>query len=81
MTTTEFKNNQHRTDELLTTWVSAGTGSARVYSNYDDWKISKSQGGWIITRPNGFRADRLILPSLFEAKYQVANRYALQEVA
>lgn len=81
MTNTEYKNRQHATDELLAVWVPDGKGSARVYTNYDGWTISKKDGGWIITRPNSFRADRSIYPSLFEAKYQVANRLALQDVA
>lgn len=81
MTNSEYKNRKHAADATLTTWVPNGKGSARTYTNYNGWTINRHQGGWAITRPNGFRADRSIYPSLFEAKYQVENRYALQEVA
>jgi hypothetical protein len=78
MTTGTAKNVQHRIDEVTTAWLRTGRGE---YRNEAGWVIRKAAGGWTITRPNGFRADRFVWPSLFEAKHQVDTRLALQPVA
>jgi hypothetical protein len=60
-------------------WTRDPDGS---YVNATKWRIKLiGRDCWQITRPNGFRADAYVYPTLAAAQARVTTVYAVQNVA